>query len=114
MKSFNDLSFRTHANASFLGPSKQATLTFDNGYGVSVITGSMFYSSGVHEDYELAVTDAEGNLVYGHITNGDVLGYLSEDEVTEIMHTVQALQPNSYGQEDPDLAMKFGLKDEES
>lgn len=114
MKSFTDLKFETHPNAAFLGPAEQARAIFDNGYGVSVITGAIFYSSGVHENYELAVTDADTNLVYGHITNGDVLGYLSEDEVTELMHKVQALEPNSYGQDEPDLAMKFGTKEEES
>ena len=104
MKTFNDLKFKTHPSSEWLGPSKQARAIFDNGYGVSVITGACFYSSGLNEDYELAVTDSDHNLVYGHITNGDVLGYLSEDEVTELMHKVQALEPNSYGQDVPDLS----------
>lgn len=38
-KTFNDLEFYTHRT----GFGKQARMDFPNGYGVSVITGDMFY-----------------------------------------------------------------------
>lgn len=77
--------------AKFAGQ-KQAVLYFPNGYGVSVLFGSTFYSDGL-STYEVAVIRAEGGLVYPeHICpNGDVLGYRTKEQVTEIMKLVQDL-----------------------
>lgn len=71
---------------------------FANGYGISVITGKQWYSDGVHahKGYELAVLDKDGNLLYGDITDSDVLGYLTKEEVTEVGKQVAKLQPGSY------------------
>ena len=71
---------------------------FANGYGISVITGKQWYSDGVHAQhgYELAVIDKDGNLLYGELTQGDVLGYLTKEEVVEVARQVAKLQPNSY------------------
>lgn len=112
MKTFNDLEFFPHDLSDYNPGAEQAKITFDNGYGVSVITGSCFYCSGSHTDYELAVTDSKGSLVYGEITDWDVSGYLSKEEVTELMKKVQALEPNSYGQDEPDIFKKYGLNEE--
>lgn len=49
MKMFKDLKF-THT----LLDSKKATLYFSNGYGVSVMSGSSYYTDKSHP-YELAV-----------------------------------------------------------
>ena len=48
MKRFKDLEFEPHP----LGLGSQARITFDNGYGVSVLLGESFYSDGV-SSYEL-------------------------------------------------------------
>lgn len=112
MKTFNDLVFAPHDLSDYNPGAEQARLVFPNGYGVSVITGDCFYCNGSHTDYELAITDAQGKLVYGEITDWDVSGYLSKEEVTELMEQVQALEPNSYGQEEPDILKKYGLNKE--
>ena len=85
MKEFKDLEFKDKD----YGDGKRAYLEFPNKYGVSVITGYGSYSD---EDspYELAVI-LNGGLCYDtHITN-DVMGYLTSEEVTEIMKQIQEL-----------------------
>jgi len=100
MKTFKDLIFEDHpisVGADNLPISirddyknaKHATITFDNGYGVSVIFGKCFYSNGV-DTYEVAVTK-EGRLCYDTNITSDVIGYASEKKVTEIMKKVQNL-----------------------
>ena len=93
MKTFNDLEFSVHPNYG-IGFSTRAKMLFDNGYGVSVITGDNAYTSGANS-YELAVLkvncDGEWGLCHDtHITD-DVLGYLTDNDVTEIMKKVQEL-----------------------
>lgn len=91
MKTFKDLQFNEH---SLQG--EFAFLEFDNGCGVSVVTGNMFYSNGTHVDYELAMVNTiTGDLQYHEITNHDVLGYLSKEEVTEVMEKIQSLKSPS-------------------
>lgn len=89
MKTFNDLKFGSHPLDGIM-----ATLQFDNGYGVSVISGSYWYST-PGKTYELAMTDNTGHLVYCDIVNHDVLGHLTPDEVSHVMATIQALEPGS-------------------
>ena len=59
-------------------------LSFDNRYGVSVIR-TLFTYGGKEGLYELAVLDEHGNLTYDTSITNDVIGYLSEDEVSDIM-----------------------------
>lgn len=92
-KTFSDLNFKAH-NVS----GQHARLSFPNGYAVSVVFGSMFYSNG-KDTYELAVTDHEHTVIYGHITDGDVLGYRTAVEITDAMQQVQELEPASYPME---------------
>ena len=82
MKTFKDLYFEARVNGT------QATLNFDNGYGVSVITGPFAYCD--KGTYELAALKGDA-LYYSELTNDDVLGYLSPDEITEIMVKLQEL-----------------------
>ena len=96
MKTFDDLVFEKHAMAiemeSFTDRYSNAThakLSFDNGYGVSVIFGDPFYSNGI-DSYELAVLK-DGDVCYNTPITDDVLGYLSKDEVTEVMKNIQGL-----------------------
>lgn len=84
MKQFKDLEHKPHS----IGNGTQATMDFKNGYGVSVVKFEGSY--GYPELWELAVLH-EGSLTYNtHITN-DVLGHLSETEVTDVMKQVQEL-----------------------
>lgn len=87
MKTFTDLVFRTHPN-QFGGV--QSVMEFDNGYGVSVVRTPYSYG-GDKGLYEMAVLDKTGNITYDTPITNDVLGYLTEDEVTEYMIEVQKL-----------------------
>ena len=86
MKSFKDLVFETHTTCK---DGTQARLDFDNGYGVSVITGSMFYTD-AKGLYEVAVMH-NGKLCYDTPITEDVIGHLDRKEVEEVMTQVQAL-----------------------
>lgn len=85
MKNFDDLQFKKYANAGM-----QAIMQFDNGYGVSVITGPLAYG-GDRGLYELAVLKG-GELCYDTPVTDDVIGYLIPADVTRLMAEVQALQ----------------------
>ena len=98
-KTFDDLQFRhwpAKKKLSHLPPeyqkAKQAILMFDNGYGVSVLIGKVFYSNGV-DTYELAVLCGD-KLVYPVeiCPDNDVLGSITREEVTEAMKKVQDLK----------------------
>jgi len=88
-KQFKDLEFEN--TDSFMN-GKQARITFDNGYGASVVCHSFSYG-GKNGLYELAVLGKDGDLTYDTPVTNDVLGYLTPDEVTENMLFIQAL-PN--------------------
>lgn len=92
MKTFKDLEFKKRPVCGF-----QAVMNFNNGYGVSVLLGNMFYSNG-KDTYELAVLE-DGYLCYTTPITENVLGYLTEDEVTEVMRKIQEL-PSNYKVED--------------
>lgn len=98
IKSFKDLVFQPHhlAVAAQKLPStawekdlhlasKMAVLNFENGYGVSVLFGSVFYSNGV-DTYEVAV------LLNGkYCQYFKVKGWVSADAVSDIMKEIQQL-----------------------
>ena len=94
MKTFKDLDFQTHPNANGL----QATHFFPNGYGVSVVrfkAGGIYgsYTNG-ESDWELAVLKGnkkKWSLTYNTPITEDVLGYLSEKDVTDTMKKIQSL-----------------------
>jgi hypothetical protein len=63
---------------------------FDNGYGVSVVSHS--YSYGGRDGlYEIAVLDSNDELTYDTSVTNDVIGYLTEEDVSNIMKQVQEL-----------------------
>ena len=68
---------------------KQAKMNFENGYGISVIFGSMFYSNGI-DTYEVGILK-DGILCYATPITDDVIGYITADEVTDIMRKIQEL-----------------------
>ena len=66
-----------------------AQLNFDNGYGISVLFGTAFYSNGI-DNYEVAVLK-DGVLNYETSITHDVLGYQTKEQVTEVMKKLQDL-----------------------
>lgn len=68
----------------------QCRISFDNGFSVSIIKGQ--FSHGGNEDlYELAVLSDDG-IQYNTAITQDVLGYLSEEEVEQIVYSIQCLE----------------------
>lgn len=94
MKTFDDLVFEPHpitgCGIARYKDCKRAVMNFENGYGVSVLFGTAFYSNGV-DTYELAAL-LEGELCYPAEIGNDVLAYRSKDEVTEAMMKIQLLK----------------------
>lgn len=88
MKIFDDLVFKSHPNKN-CGFNTQAEINFDNGFGVSVITGDSAYSS-EGAPYEVAVL-YDGEITYSTPITNNVLGYQTAEEVTDIMKQVQEL-----------------------
>jgi hypothetical protein len=86
MKTFKDLEFKKQGVFNSL----QAVLNFDNGYGVSVLFGDRFYSNGI-DNYELAIL-YNGDITYSTGITDDVIGYINEDEVNNVMLKVQKLK----------------------
>lgn len=100
IKNFKDLVFIPHPIAGeaqklplYLAKeyaeAKQAKMNFENGYGISVIFGSMFYSNGI-DTYEVGILK-DGILCYATPITDDVIGYITADEVTDIMRKIQEL-----------------------
>lgn len=85
MKTFNDLDFNQHP----IGNGVQAKMTFKNNRGVSVVKFNGSY--GYPNLWELAVLSEDGELDYTTPVTDDVLGYLTEDDVTQAMKEVEAL-----------------------
>jgi len=89
MKTFKDLEFVEHP--SHIG-GVQARITFDNGYGASVVKTPYSYG-GDKGLYELAVLGIDGHLTYATPITNDVIGYLRDIDVTDVMEKIQQL-PN--------------------
>lgn len=87
MKTFADLEFNTHP----MGVGVRATITFDNGYGASIVKTP--YTHGGNDGlYELAVLGTDGDLTYDTPITEDVIGYLSPTEVSDTMKQIQKLR----------------------
>jgi hypothetical protein len=85
MKTFKDLEFKNHP----MGQGVQALIYFDNGYGTSVVRSEHTYG-GSDGLYELAVLK-NGNITYDTPITDDVIGYLTEEGVTEYLQKIQEL-----------------------
>jgi len=97
MKTFKDLQFQPHPNSSLEG-GVQAKMFFPNGYGVSVVRfkvlGTYASYTNNEDEWEMAIlkgNDSKFEICYDTPITSDVLGYLSDDEVSEIMKRVQKL-----------------------
>ena len=90
MKTFEDLEFEQLNDAPYM-VGKKSRMHFDNGFGVSVVSHTHSYGgrSGL---YEVAVLDKDGLLTYETPVTSDVIGYLSEEDVTYVMKQVQELK----------------------
>ncbi len=89
---FSDLQFQPHSSG-YPGAT-QAKHQFPNGFGVSVITGSIFYTS-PNAPYAVAILDKSGHLCYTTWLTNDVLGYQTEKNVQKILEDIEALEPVS-------------------
>ena len=72
----------------------QAFIEFDNGFGISILIGGIFYSDGV-STYEVAVTKNR-KITYNTEITSDVMGHLTRDEVTDVMVKVQNLSEDHF------------------
>lgn len=71
---------------------KQFTVTYENGFGASVIQGPYSYG-GPEGRYELAVLHGE-TLCYATPITSDVVGWLDALEVVKLLHQIARLAPN--------------------
>jgi len=69
---------------------KQAIIYFNNGYGASIVC-SMFSYGGKKGQFELAVLLSDGSITYDTKITNDVLGFLSENEVEEVLKSISKL-----------------------
>ena len=86
MKQFKDLQFKKHPQLNGV----ISRITFDNGYGASVVKHEFSYG-GDKGLYELAVLGKDGELTYDTPITNDVIGYLREIDVTDVMVKIQQL-----------------------
>lgn len=61
-----------------------------NGYGASIIRGHHTYG-GEKGLWELAVLDSEGGITYDTPITDDVIGWLSDDQVNELLVKISNL-----------------------
>ena len=87
MKTFRDLEFVSHPSHM---EGVQARITFENGYGASVVKTPYSYG-GDKGLYELAVLGTDGHLTYDTPITNDVIGYLRDIDVTDVMEKIQQL-----------------------
>jgi hypothetical protein len=86
MKTFKDLKFKQHPSADGI----ISRITFENGYGASVVRHEYSYG-GKDGLYEVAVLDSDGELCYDTPVTNDVIGYLRDIDVTDVMEKIQQL-----------------------
>lgn len=88
MKTFNDLQFETMTSPLMSG--KKSRIHFENGFGASIVSHDFSYG-GKDGLYELAVL-FEDEIHYDNpVAAGDVRGYLTEDDVSELLIQIQQL-----------------------
>ena len=86
MKTFKDLEFKEHP----INDGVVSRIVFENGYGASVVRHEYSYG-GKDGLYELAVLNTDGELAYDTPITNDVLGYLTDKDVTEVLIKIQQL-----------------------
>lgn len=91
MKTFKDLVFKP---SEPILNGVQARIYFDNGYGASVIKNK-FSLGGSAGFYELGVTKDDQLHYNNPVANGDVVGWLKEEEVSKLLIEIQNLKDKS-------------------
>ena len=86
MKTFKDLEFKDHIGQPYFN--QQATITFDNNYGISVINGEHAYCD--DDTFEVAVLH-KLEICYTTEFTSDVLGFQTEEDITLLMNKLQQL-----------------------
>jgi hypothetical protein len=89
MKKFEDLEFDKISDEPFMS-GVRSRMMFENGYGVSVVSHTYSYG-GKDGLFEIAVLDKKGELTYKTPVTNDVIGYLREVDVTDVMEKIQKL-----------------------
>lgn len=103
-KTFKDLNFLDKSTGLFNFSFYQAHMEFANGYEVSVVYDTLFFSI-PQNTYELAVLK-EGELCYDtYITENTIRG-LTQDEVSDYMIKVQKLE-SIYNEDDSQFEEDF-------
>jgi hypothetical protein len=87
MKTFKDIVFKTNPMGADFGIVSRTK--FDNGYEVSVVKSEYSYG-GKDGLYELAIFK-DDEICYDTPITNDVLGYLSDKDVTEVLIKIQQL-----------------------
>lgn len=85
-KTFEDIDFERNEDLDGV----VGRIMFDNGYGASVVRHIMSYG-GKLKLYELAILDKEGDLTYDTPVTNDVIGYLTQEVVTNYLIKIQEL-----------------------
>jgi hypothetical protein len=91
MITFKDLKFNKFENEERFGEGIYCRVFFKNGLGASIVRHKHSYG-GPDGLYELAVLkkDTE-DIIYDTIVTDDVEGYLTEDDVTNVLVNIQIL-----------------------
>jgi len=87
MKTFKDIVFKTNPMGADFGIVSRTQ--FDNGYEVSVVKSPHSYG-GDKGLYELAIFK-DDEICYDTPITNDVLGYLTDKDVTEVLIKIQQL-----------------------
>lgn len=88
MKTFRDLEFKKHWALPII--EKQAVIEFNNGYGVSVVSGGILHLG--NGNLHIIGILENGSLTYNSGITKDTIGYCNVRKVTGIMKKVQALK----------------------
>ena len=86
---FNELEFKELPDGSGI----YCRIQFENGFGASIVNHKYSYG-GKDGLYEIAVLDSSGEITYDTNVTGDVLGYLSEEDVETHLNEIKSLEPN--------------------
>lgn len=90
MKTFKDLVFKQHpGSVDKYDLGIVSRLEFENGYAASVVRGPYTYG-GPEGLYELAVFKGD-KICYDTPVTDDIIGHLTEEEVTDLMIKIQQL-----------------------
>jgi len=87
---FSELKFKELPDGSGI----YCRIMFENGFGASIVNHKYSYG-GKDGLYELAVLGSDEEIHYDNtVSNGDVLGYLSENDVEIHLKEIKSLEPN--------------------